>query len=153
MKNPSPNLFRSFRWFALSNAGTSAIEFALLAPTVLLLMFGITQIGLSLFNYISLADAVSTGTRTFAMSRGSASPLTATKSIMQAAAANLASANLSITLSVNGVTCATDAACATALVSGQPAKVAATYPCSVLIMGVNFAPGCTLSSSTTGRVE
>jgi Flp pilus assembly protein TadG len=135
------------------DAGIAAIEFALLAPAMLMLMLGIAQLGVALFNYLSLADAVSTGTRTFAMSRGAAAPLSATTSIMRAAAATLAPANLTIALSVNGVACATDTTCATALVSGQPATITATYPCSVLLLGTNFAPNCLLKASTTGRVE
>jgi hypothetical protein len=37
--------------------------------------------------------------------------------------------------------------------AGQPATVAATYPCSLAVYGYNFAPTCTLSAQMTGLVN
>ena len=49
--------------------------------------------------------------------------------------------------------CASDAACSTILVSGQPALVKATYPCDLTVMGVNYAPSCTLKAETAQLVQ
>ena len=55
---------------ARDTAGTSAIEFAFIAPLLMLLALGTVQFGLTLNNYIRLTEAVRTGARQLAVSRG-----------------------------------------------------------------------------------
>jgi Flp pilus assembly protein TadG len=135
--------------------GASAVEFALLAPVLFVLAVGIARFGIVLNNYIMLTEAVTDGARQLALARGSSTPYSAAVSAVQASASNLASGSLTITTSINGTACATDTACQTALstASGNPAAVSATYPCSLVVMGVNFAPSCTLSATTTEMIE
>src|SRR5260221_9638533 len=136
-------------------AGTSAIEFAFIAPALMLLVLGTVQFGLTIKNYISLTEAVRTGARQLAVSRGGGTPYTDTFNQIYRSAPSLARADLTITVSVNGTSCNTDSTCSSALVSaqGQPAMVLASYPCDLSVMGHDFSPGCTLSSQTTERVE
>ena len=70
-------------------------------------------------------------------------------------APTLKPANLTITFTVNGTACATDAACQTALQtnSDTPAVVSATYPCNLTVMGYNFYPGCSLTAQVTELVQ
>jgi len=135
-------------------AGTAAVEFALVAPMLLLLVLGMCQFGITLNQYLTLTYAVSAGARQLSMSRGDATPWTDTTNLIYSSAPNLTKASLTITTSVNGTACGNDATCKTALVAaGPPATVAATYPCSLAFFGDNFAPVCTLSAQTTERVE
>jgi Flp pilus assembly protein TadG len=137
----------------LGQRGVAALEFALLVPVLVLLVFGGIQFGLTLNTYITLTSAARAGARQFALSRGDATPLTDTLNEIYSAAPNLSQASLTVSLLVNGTACTTDASCSAALVSGVPATVDASYPCRLVIGGINFAPGCTLYSDTTERVE
>ena len=146
------------RWFsalARDMAGTSAIEFAFIAPALMLLALGTVQFGLTLNNYITLTEAVRTASRQLAVSRGGTTPYTDTVNQIYRSAPNLTRTSLTISLSVDGTACSTDSTCSNALASaqGRPANVAATYPCDLTFMAHDFAPGCTLSSQTTERVE
>lgn len=136
-------------------SGAAAVEFAFIAPVLFLLVVGIAQFGITLNNYVILTDAVGTGARQLAVSRGTTTPRSSSVTMVQNAATGLVTANITITTQVNGTTCATDTACSTALSSaaGQAATVLATYPCDLNVMGYNFAPGCTLSSTMSERIE
>jgi len=138
-----------------NRAGTAAVEFALVAPMLLLLVLGMCQFGLTMNQYLTLTNAVRSGARQLSMSRnGDNTPRTDTINLIYASAPNLTPGSLTITTSINGTACTTDAACKTALVAaGPPATVTASYPCSLAFFGYNFASGCTLSSQTTERVE
>lgn len=137
-----------------NRAGTAAVEFALVAPMLLLLVLGMCQFGITLNQYLTLTNAVRSGARQLSMSRGDATPHTDTINQIYGSAPNLTQASLTISLLVNGTPCTTDATCKTALVAaGPPATVTASYPCSLAFFGDNFAPICTLSSQTTERVE
>ncbi|MGH6889885.1 MAG: TadE/TadG family type IV pilus assembly protein [Rhizomicrobium sp.] len=136
-----------------SNSGVAAIEFAFLAPVFVLLLVGICRFSIVLGNYVTLEHAVGAGARALAISRGDSTPVTDTQAQIYASAGNLTQANISIAYSVNGTSCSTDATCEAALVSGVPADVSASYPCSIVLMGKDFAPGCTLTVTSTERVE
>lgn len=135
--------------------GASAVEFALLAPILLMLAVGMAQFGMALNQYIMLTEAVRDGARQLSLARGSTTPYTSTVNQVKASAGTLTTASLTITTTVNGTACATDTACQTALTSatGKAASVAATYPCQLKVMGIDFISSCTLSSSTTEMIE
>ena len=46
--------------------GAAAVEFALLLPLLVLLLFGFIQFGLAFNNYVALTDSVRAGARTAA---------------------------------------------------------------------------------------
>jgi Flp pilus assembly protein TadG len=136
-------------------SGAAAIEFAIVAPILFAVVIGAAVFGIALNNYVMLTNAVDAGARQLAISRSAVSPRTSTLTQLYQAAPNLAQASLSIITSVNGTTCTTDATCATALGSnaGNPATLTASYPCNLKVMGVDFSPGCQMSSTSTERVE
>jgi Flp pilus assembly protein TadG len=140
---------------AKDQTGAAAVEFALVAPILLVLAVGIAQFGLVLNNYVELTEATADGARQLALQRGQSTPYTTTVALVRSSAPNLTSANITITTSINGTACSSDSTCQTALNSaqGQAALVRATYPCSLSVMGVNYAPSCTLSSSTSEMIE
>jgi Flp pilus assembly protein TadG len=146
------------RGFPKERKATVAIEFAFIAPVLLLMVVGAAVFGIAVNNYITLTGAASVGARQLSISRGDSTPYTDTVAQVEGAAPNLTPANLTITLTVNGTVCATDAACAALLAPAAtavvPATVTASYPCSLIVTGTNFAPsGCTLTANTTERVQ
>ena len=50
--------------------GQSMVEFALVLPVIVVLIFGCLQVGLSFFNYEQVASAANAGARAAAVSRG-----------------------------------------------------------------------------------
>ncbi|MEW6342815.1 MAG: TadE/TadG family type IV pilus assembly protein [Paraburkholderia sp.] len=109
--------------------GIAAIEFALLAPPLLAVALGMAQFGWLLGNYVMVANSASSAARYFASQRGTTTPYSSTKTQVNSSASYLSTGNLSITTSVNGTQCTSDADCATALASaaGDPATVTVTY--------------------------
>jgi Flp pilus assembly protein TadG len=136
-------------------AGGPAVEFALVLPMLLLLLIGMIEFGLTLNNYIMLTEAVRSGARQFAISRGGTTPYTDAVNQIYGAAAGLDTSAVTITLSVAGTNCTSDTLCQNELATnqGQPAKVVASYPCNLTFLGFDFYNNCTLSSQTTELVE
>jgi Flp pilus assembly protein TadG len=144
-----------FALFYRDQRGTAAVEFALVAPILFLLILGITQFGLTLNNYEMLTSGTAAAARQFSISRGTSTPSSTTTTALYNAASNLTPASITVTLKVNGSACTGDSACQTALTSGQgqPATVTTSYPCNLTVYGYNFAPGCTLTAQSTESVE
>ncbi|MBV8589274.1 MAG: pilus assembly protein [Acetobacteraceae bacterium] len=146
----------------LEQKGTAAVEFALIAPALLLLVLGGVQLALVLANYVALTNAANVGAMQFAISRSDTTPYTDTVAAIKAAAPNLTAASLTITLSVNGTACSSDSACQTALTNAapssggslQPASVTVSYPCGSQWTWYSFWPtSCQLTSSMTEGVQ
>lgn len=134
--------------------GSALIEFAVTLPVLALLVLGIARFGITFNNYIALTDAVRAGARQLATGRGVTNPCQSAQNRVFSAAPTLTQASLPVTIVINGSTVSGNTCSNTALTSGQDVTVSATYPCSLTIYGINFAPGgCTLSASTTGRIE
>jgi Flp pilus assembly protein TadG len=146
---------RPFFRLGKDRSGASAVEFALIAPPLLLILGAIVDFGLTLNNYLELTDAVRVGARQFAISGSSSTPMSTATTAIQTAAPNLTAGSISVSYKVNGTSCATDTACLTALSAdaGDTATVTATYPCSTPVAGVTFLSSCSLSSTTTEMVE
>ena len=157
-KSIAPRLIRrDARTLLSDHSGAQAVEFALIAPLLMVLIMGIIQFSITLNNYIELTEAVRTGARNLAISRAmsSATPYTTTVADIGASAGNLTASSITVTMSVNGTSCTSDSTCTTALstAAGDTAAVTATYPCNLTVMGVNFLPSCTLQSQTADLVE
>ncbi|HWE48093.1 MAG TPA: TadE/TadG family type IV pilus assembly protein [Caulobacteraceae bacterium] len=143
------------RSFTRDDSGATAVEFALIVPFLLMLCVGTFQFGITINNYLELTDGVRAGGRQFAISRSSATPYSTSVAQVKSSAANLTAANVTVTTKINGTACASDATCSTALnaAAGGTATTIATYPCNLTVMGVNFAPSCTLTSTTSDMIE
>ena len=63
-----------------SEEGQAMVEFALVAPMLFLILFGIIQFGIAFMHSVALTDAVRAGARKAAVSRSAADPTQATKS-------------------------------------------------------------------------
>jgi len=120
--------------------GQTMVEFALIMPVLLLVIFGIIQFGVLYNDYISLTDATRIGARKAAVSRQTGDPVGLATAAVRNAAADLDASKLAVTVT------------ATAWAPGADVTVATSYPYELDIMGVVVKSGH-LHSSTTERIE
>lgn len=128
--------------------GVAAVEFAILVTLLMMILMGIVQFGIAINNYMTLTNAAEAGAQTLSQGRGTSTPYTAASNAMQAAAGGMWSAITGASLMhmyVNGTECTTDTACSTALAGtanqNESASVTLSYPCSIIILGHNYAAG------------
>ena len=139
--------FRATKVNTLGNRGAALVEFALVAPMLLLIVFGTAQFGVTLGQYVMLTNAVGVGAMQFAISRGDTTPSSDAWTAITTAASTLTPASIKMTLSVNATACVTNAStlsaaqaadttCATALTNnvGKPAQVSASYTATFRVM-------------------
>lgn len=133
-------------------SGASAVEFALILPVLLTMLFAVIKFGIAINNNIELTSGTRAGARVLAVSRGSATPYSDSLAAFNSSAPNITA---QVSMTVNGAACSANGTCVTLLTgaSGQPVSVTATYSCDLTIGGFNFVPGCQLNSQTTERVE
>ena len=134
--------------------GSSLVEFAVILPVLALFVLAIGRFGITFNNYIALTDAVRAGARQLATGRGVTNPCQNAQNRVYSAAPTLSQASLPVTIVVSGSSISGNTCGNSVLTSGEDVTVSATYPCSLTFFGINFAGGtCTLSSSTTARIE
>jgi len=119
--------------------GQTMVEFAIVLPVLMLIVFAIIQFGILFNNFVALTDAVRAGARTAAVSRTAADPVAATISRVQSATGDLDQSKLGITVTSGWQ-------------HGDDVTVSATYPYSIDLFGLVVQAG-NLKSSTTERVE
>jgi len=116
-------------------------EMAVVAPILLLLIFGIVQFGIVFNNYVTLTDAVRAGARTAAVSRNYGDRVNRTKTKVRASATNLDTSPATLGITVDST-----------WEPGSDVTVTATYPYSISLLGKVVKSG-SLSSTTVERVE
>ena len=137
----------SIRHRIRNQKGQAMVEFVIVAPILLLLVFGIIQFGILFNNYLTLTDAVRAGARQAAVSRGLPDQVGPATNRVIAASANLNVSNLAVT-----VTPLDPATGTQSWVQGGDVTVKATYPYSINLLGLVVKSG-TMTSQTTERVE
>lgn len=135
--------------------GIAAMEFVLVAPALLMVIFAGAELSILLSRYMTLTNAAVVGAKQFAFSAGvSATPYDDAMSAIQGSASTLNLPTSGISLTVNGTACSTNAACGNALQAGTGyVTVGLTYSCVDLNMFYNMLPACSLSSQQTERVQ
>jgi Flp pilus assembly protein TadG len=118
--------------------GQTMVEFILVLPVLLIVLFGIVQFGITFKDYVTLTDAVRAGARTAAVSRNSANPDADTIARVKSAS-DLTPASVEVTVTSTWV-------------HGDDVVVVGKYPYSISLFGVVVASG-KLSTTTTERVE
>jgi len=136
-------------------SGAALIEFAFVMPVLMMMIVGMFVFGVTIHDYISVTGAAEAGMLQLTVSRGDTTPWTDTTNVVYAAAPTLLKTSLTVTVSVNGTACASDAACVTALstAAGLPASVTVRYPCKLKVLAVSYLKNCTVSATPTGRVQ
>lgn len=161
-----------FAFLRADEEGSQLVEFALVLPIMLLIMLGITAVSITMNNYLQLTEATSNAARKVSIARGNTlDPCNDVSTAITQSAPRLNSANLTMTLALNnkdGVNLGTygpnagSLACSSGsyssgapsyLQQGGSASVTVTYPCSMTILGYNYAPGCTLQARMTEMVQ
>jgi TadE-like protein len=158
-----PRRWRAFRESPRARkgvAGSSILEFALVVPVLLTLVMAMFVFGIAINQYLTLTNATTSGALVLATARGQTDPCALAVTNIQAASPTLTQGNLKIYFAFNGGTFSQVSSCtpegpsgSSPLAPGQNAQVKVTYPCNLTIMGVNFAPGCTLTAQTAEAVE
>ena len=116
------------------------VEFALVVPILLVILFGIIQFGVVYKDYVTITDASRVGARKAAVSRHEASPEGVAEAAVRGSASGLDQTQLGVAVS------------ATAWEHGEDVTVTATYPYEIDLLGLVVASG-QLESTTTERVE
>ena len=126
-----------------NEAGQAVVEFAIILPVLLMVLFAILQFGVVFNNYIQVTAAAREGARKASVSRslGTAAAETAATAAAKAAAPGLKQSSITVTYP-NSPTFA----------QGSDVAVKVTYPYAISIIGVVVSSG-NLSSTTTMRVE
>jgi TadE-like protein len=133
--------------------GQSLIEFAFVAPLLLVLATGIAAFGIVLNNYQALTNATNVSAQVLSASRGQTSdPCATTAQAFYAAAPTLHQGNLSFTIALNGTSVGGTTCTTATLVENQTAQVTVTYPCNFpLIYGMGFS--CSLKAQTAEAIQ
>ncbi len=125
--------------------GQTMVEFALVLPLLLVIVFAIFQFGVLYNNYVTLTDATRVGARKAAVSRHSYTPAGDAEVALRKSASGIdtpcdGGAGLCVTVAAG------------AWEHGEDAVVKATYPYEIDLLGMVVASG-QLESTTTERVE
>jgi Flp pilus assembly protein TadG len=137
--------------------GNVFIEAALVLPLLIIVLAGILEWGLALFQYNQLSMATGNAVRQLIISRGYTTPYTDVTDQFTAWARGLkfgSGTPGTITVTVNGTVCKTDAECITALNTalGKNATVTAQYDC-IMQWTPAIASPCPITIAMTGVVE
>ena len=116
------------------------VEFAIVLPLILTVLFAIIEFGIAYNNYETVTDAARVGARKAAVSRSASNPAAAAEQAARNSATGLDQTKLAV--AVNDPTWA----------SGSDVTVVVTYPYSIDIFGIPVKTGV-LTASTTERVE
>lgn len=132
--------------------GNALVEIALILPVFLAFVTGIGSFAIALGNQITLIQATGSGGQYLQELRTSTTdPCKDTLTAIKNASPSLASANIGLTLTMNGtkVTATTCSGDQSDLVQGGAVTVATTYPCILSVYGVKFASSCQLTAQVT----
>lgn len=162
--------------------GQSLVEFAFLAVVLFPLLLGIIKFGIALNNYLALTSATTLAAQAVGVSRGNtldpclvvAQAIDGQTPFTNPQVQQGVTVTLAITYIPTGTTTATSASgspwsgtaanfscpstsntsgSAADLVAGYNAAVTTSYPCNLVIYGINFAPNCKLTSETQEAIQ
>jgi Flp pilus assembly protein TadG len=122
-----------------SEEGQTMTELAMILPLLLILIFGIIQLGIAFNNYLAVTDAVRAGARKGSVSRLSGNPTGDCVTAARNAGADLQQAKFNVT-------------CVSTWQPGADVTVTGSYPYSINVLGVVVKKG-NLTSVIKERVE
>jgi Flp pilus assembly protein TadG len=121
--------------------GQTMVEFALVLPILLVLLFGIIQFGIIFNNYVALTDAARAASRKGAVSRSASNPKFECEDTGRRAGANLKNWGTDFVLT-----------CSSSWTIGSDVTVTARYPYDIKLLDWVVASG-TLNTTMKERVE
>ena len=112
--------------------GQTAVEFALVAPILIVLVLGIMQFGVAFHDYVTITDAARAGARQAIIARLAGGDFTAARQTVRDSAGGLDQSKLTVTVDDP-----------TPTTSGSTVTVTATYPYSINIplLGLTVVSG------------
>jgi Flp pilus assembly protein TadG len=141
-------------------SGVAAVEFALCAPLMLMMLAGISDLGLAMRSKMLLAIGVDNAAIYAILTQGSATPAILQAIVQDASSLAGVSANASrVTYDCASGTPATLVAatstttCASGAVAGQYVTISGTYSYVPLMPGYSFLATSTLSDTATVQVK
>jgi Flp pilus assembly protein TadG len=123
-----------------SERGQTAVEFALVAPVLIVLLLGVLQIGIAFNHYLAVTDAARAGARKAIIARVSGATPADIEASVRAAAVDLDQSQLKVVVADPTWS------------AGSDVTVTVTYPYSIDLLGVVVASG-NLTSTMTDRLE
>ncbi len=123
-----------------SERGQTAVEFALVAPLLIVLLLGILQIGITFNHYLAVTDAARAGARKAIVARVAGATPADIEASVRAAAPDLDQLKLKVTVADP------------TWKAGSDVTVKVTYPYAIDILGVVVASG-DLTSTMTDMLE
>lgn len=141
-------------------SGSVFVEAALVLPILCIILAGMVEWGLTLYQYNVLSSANASAVRQLIINRGFPNPYTAVTDEFDNWAKTLGgSKGLTLTVEIQDSTnafktCATDSACTTLLdnANGKSARVTVKYDCTMNFTPEGASP-CPITITTTGLVE
>lgn len=118
------------------------VEFAMVLPVILLLLFGALQFGIAFWKFQQVSHAASQGARVAAVSRTAASPSGRVVDAVKAASPNLKDPAMS----------ASNVTIIGSFTAGEPITVRVSYPLQLTVLGKAYYNG-NITSERTTRVE
>lgn len=149
-----------------SEGGSALVEFALVVPIFLIVVFGMCSFGILCNQYLELTEAVNVGAEQLSIARGNTTdPCNLVYTQVKQVSPALNSANMTFSITITSLTGTTPVAnnfstttCtggAADLTQGEPVTVNVQYPCTVLSMSFgplyqfNPLPSCKLTAQIT----
>ncbi len=124
--------------------GQTIVEFALVAPLLIVLILGILQGGIAFNHYLVVTDAARAASREAIVARVSGVSVATIQQTAKNAAGDLDQSKLNVTVS--------DPTDPTLTTAGSSVTVTVTYPFSINLLGWVVSSG-NLTSSMTDRLE
>lgn len=150
---------REWNTFLKDTGGAIFVEAAFVMPIMVLLIAGISEYGITLYQFHTLSTATGSAVRQLVISRGFSSPYDNVLNQFSTWAPNLNVTSSQITVSVADSTntlqtCTDNASCKSALdtAAGRQASVAVNYACALTFIP-KYASPCPIQISMTGLVE
>lgn len=135
-------------------SGSVFVEAAIVLPITCIILAGIAEWGLALYQFHVLSTATGNSVRQLIISRGYDTPFSDVMTEFTNWAGTLDVLPSQITVKVDGVKCDSDATCKTklGLALAKPASVTVQYPCTMQFTPAIASP-CPITISMTGLVE
>jgi len=140
--------------------GSALVELALALPVLMLMLTGIFSFSVALYQKLQLAEALSSGGRVLAASRGEADPCSTATAAIYAASPSLNPNSMTLTYRIGGVSypagttsCPGPSGAANPnMTAGGSGQIIATYPCTLSVYGLNFA-SCSIGTQITENIQ
>ena len=167
-------LIKKFASRSRGESGSQLVEFAIILPLLFFLVMGIIAFGQAFSIDQTLTNAAAAGAHALSISAGyTTDPCMTVSSPAFNVGSSLNRNNIKFTITVsppNGQTggqtqtlaanqvnptcpSTTTSNTASYVQTTYNANVTLTYPCAIVIYGVNFAPNCTLTAETTEVIQ